>query len=165
MSLITDDEVPFGGFGELLLQVFVAGEYVKANDKPVAILKRIPRPGVLDHVPGQDIELEVELLAEFILPLLDEAARSHNQATLQVAAGDQFLDQQPGHDRLPSTGIVGEQESKRLARQHLAIDRGDLVRRRIDQAGVDGEIGIEIVRQFYAVCLTCQTQKAAVSVE
>ncbi len=71
----------------------------------------------------------------------------------------------PGHDGLAGAGIVGEQEPQRLARQHLAIDGGDLVRQRLDLGGADGEIGIEEVRQPEPVGLRGQTQQPAVGVE
>ena len=42
------------------------------------------------------------------------------------------LMKQPGHDRLAGAGVIGQQEPQRLARQHLLVDGGDLVRQRID---------------------------------
>ena len=50
---------------------------------------------------------------------------------LQVAAGDQLLDQQPRHDGLARAGVFGEQEAQRLARQHRVVDAGDLVRQAV----------------------------------
>ena len=99
----------------------------------------------LDLVAGEDVEVEAELLGQLVLPLLDQAARRDDQAALEIAADQQLLDQQPGHDRLAGAGIVGEQEAQRLARQHLAVDGRDLVRQRLDLRGADGEVGIEQV--------------------
>jgi hypothetical protein len=56
----------------------------------------------------EDVELEIELLAELVLPLLDQAARRDDKAAFEIAAGDQFLDQQSGHDGLAGARIVGE---------------------------------------------------------
>ena len=50
-------------------------------------------------------------------------------------------------------GIIRQQEAKRLAGKHLFVNRRDLVRERLDQRGVDGQEGIEEVRQPDAVGL------------
>ena len=102
---------------------------------------------------------EAELLGQLVLPLLDQAAGRDDQAALEVAADQQLLDQQPGHDRLAGAGIVGEQEAQRLARQHLAVDRRDLVRQRLDLRGADGQIGVEQVREADAVGLGREPQQ------
>ena len=96
------------------------------------------------------------------------SARLPGQTTrqrLQVAARDQLLDEQPGHDRLAGAGIVGEQEAQRLARQHRLVDRGDLVRQRIHERGVDREHRIEEVREADAVRLGDEAEERAVAVE
>ena len=83
----------------------------------------------------------------------------------KIAARDQLLHEKPGHDRLASARIVGEQEAQRLARQHLAIDGRNLVRQRIDEAGVNREIRIEIMRELDAVGLGHEPQQRAIGVE
>jgi hypothetical protein len=75
--------------------------------------------------------------------MLDQASGRDDHAALEIAADEQLLDQQPGHDGLAGAGIVGEQEAQRLARQHLAVNGRDLVRQRFYLRGTDGEIGIE----------------------
>ena len=147
MGLVADDQVPLGGLGELFLEILIAGEHVEPRDQPVAVVEGIARARGFDHAPCQDVELQTEFLAKFVLPLLDEASRGDDQAALQVAPCAQLLDQQPGHDRFARPRIVCQQEAQRLTRQHLAIDGGDLVRQWIDQAGVNGEIGIEMMRE------------------
>ena len=101
--------------------------------------------GGFELVVGEDLERQVEAAVELVLPLLGEAAGADDEAALQVAAGDQLLDEQAGHDRLAGAGVVGEQEAQRLARQHRLVDGGDLVRQRLDQRGVDGQHRIEEV--------------------
>ena len=123
MGFIADDQVPFPRTHELLLKLLVARQHVETDDQPIPVAERIARPRVLDHVAGEDVELEIELLAEFVLPLLNQAARRNDEAAFQIAAGDQFLHQQPGHDGLAGAGIIGKEEAQRLARQHFAIDR------------------------------------------
>jgi hypothetical protein len=55
-----------------------------------------------------DIEGEVELLLQLVLPLLDETARRDDEAALQVATNDQLFDEEPGHDRFAGAGIIGK---------------------------------------------------------
>lgn len=62
------------------------------------------------------------------MPLLGKTTGTYDEAAVQVAAGNEFLHQQTGHDCLARAGIVGEQEAQRLAGQHHVIDGGDLVR-------------------------------------
>ena len=153
VGLVADDEIPLRGLHELLLKLLVAGEHVQPRDHAVAVVEGVAGTRRLDHVPGEDVELQAELLAKLVLPLLDEAPGRHDEAAFQVRTRDQLLDQQSRHDRLARPRIVGEQEAQRLARQHLAVDGGDLVGQRIDAAGVDGEIGVEVVRKRDAVRL------------
>ena len=87
------------------------------------------------------------------------------EAALQVAARDQLLDEQAGHDGLAGAGVVGEQEAQRLARQHRLVDGRDLVRQRLDQRGVDGQHRIEQVRQADAMRLGDEAEQRAVAVE
>ena len=158
MGLVADDQVPLGGLGELLLQILIAGEHVEPGDQPVAAVEGIARARGFNHVARQDVELQTEFVTELVLPLLDEVSRSDDQAALQIAPCAQLLDQQPGHDRLARPRIVGQQEAQRLTRQHLAIDGGYLMRQWIDQAGVNGEIGIEMMRERDPVRFRDQSQ-------
>ena len=116
-------------------------------------------------VVGEDLERQVEAAVELVLPLLGEAARADDQAALQVAAGDQLLDEQAGHDRLAGAGVVGEQEAQRLARQHRLVDRRDLVRQRLDERGVDRQHRVEEVREADALRLGDEAEERAVAVE
>ena len=72
----------------------------------------------------------MELLAQLVLPLVDEHARADDEHALGVAADHELLDEQAGHDGLAGAGVVGEQEVQRLAGEHLLVDRRDLVRQR-----------------------------------
>ena len=114
---------------------------------------QLPVRRLLDRRAGDDLERQAELREQLVLPLLDQAARADDQAAAQIAADEQLLDEQPGHDRLAGAGVVGQQEPQRLARQHLAVDGGDLVRQRLDERGVDGQQRVEQVGQADAVGL------------
>ena len=67
-------------------------------------------------VIGHNLKGQLEALREFVLPLLGETAGANNKAPFEVAASDQFLDEQPRHDGLTGTRIVGEEEAQWLAR-------------------------------------------------
>ena len=147
---------------QLLLHVLVARELVEPGDDEVGFQEPVAGARGLELVVGQDFEGQVEAAVEFVLPLLGEAAGADDQAALQVAAGDQFLDEQPGHDGLAGAGIVGEQETQRLARQHGLVDGRDLVRQRFDQRGVDGEHRVEQMRKADAMRLGDEAEQCAI---
>ena len=115
--------------------------------------------GRFQSVVRHDLERQVKPAVEFVLPLLGEVAGANDQAALQVAAGQQFLDEQAGHDRLAGAGIVGQEKAERLPRQHLAVDGGDLVRQRLDQRRVDGQQRIEEIGQPDSVGLRQQPEQ------
>ena len=54
----------------------------------------LPGDGRFDLLARDDIEGQVELLLQLVLPLLDKVARRDDEAALQVAADDQLLDQE-----------------------------------------------------------------------
>ncbi len=127
--------------------------------KPVAGARRF------ELVVGQDLERQMEAPIELVLPLLSQAARADHEAALQVAAGNQLLHQEPGHDRLARARVVGQQEAKRLARKHRLIDCCDLVRQRLNQRGMHGEHRVEQMRQTDAMRLGNEAEKGPVAVE
>jgi hypothetical protein len=90
--------------------------------------------------------------------------RRHYQAALEVAADDQLLDVEPRHDGLAGTGVVGQQEAQRLAGQHLAVDRGDLVGQGLDQGGRESEEGVEEVGKVDALGLVGEAEQVAVAI-
>ena len=53
------------------------------------------------------------------------------------------LNKETGHDGFAGAGIVGQQETKRLARKHRIMNRSDLVRQRLDQRSMHGQNGIK----------------------
>ena len=166
VRLVADHEVEAAvGRLELLLHVLVARELVEPGDDEVRFEKPVAGAGGFELVVGEDLEGQMEAAVELVLPLLGEAAGANDQATLQVAARNQLLDEQARHDRLAGAGIVGQQEAQRLARKHGLVYRGDLVRQRIDHRGVDRQHRIEEVRQLDAHRLGDQAEQRAVAVE
>ena len=165
VCLVADDQIPLVRLAEPLLQFLIPGKHVKPGYQPVVVIERIARTRRVDHVAGEDVELETKFLAELVLPLLDQASWCHNQTPLKVAACNQFSDQQPGHDRLSRTRIIRQQKTQRLAHQHFTVNRRDLVRQGINETGVDCEIGIEQMSKRDPVRLRNESQHFGVTVK
>ena len=165
VGFVADDQIPLGRRPEPGLEVVVPAQHIESGDQQVVLLEGIAAARSLDHIAGQDVEAEPEFVGQLVLPLLDQPARRHHQASLQVAARHQLLDQEAGHDGLAGAGIIGQQKAQRLARQHLAIDGGDLVRQRLDQRRVDRQVGIEKVGKPDAQRLRSQPQQMTVPIE
>ena len=66
-------------------------------------------------------------MEQLVLPLLGQATGADDHAPLEIAPGDQLLDEEASHDGLARAWIVGEEEPQRLPRQHGLVDRRDLV--------------------------------------
>ena len=166
VGLVAHDQVPARVRRlQLLLHVLVARQLVQTGDDQVGLEEPVAGAGGFELVVGQDLERKLESAVQLVLPLLGEAAGADDQAPLQVAAGDQLLDQQPRHDGLARAGVVGEQEAQRLARQHRVVDAGDLVRQRVDHRRVDRQQRVEQVREADALRLGHQPEQRAVAVE
>ena len=143
VRFVAHHQVPFLGLLQSVLQLLVPRQHVHPGDQQRPLLKRVAQPGGVDHLAGEQLELQLELLLELVLPLLGERARRHDQAALQLAADQQLLDQQAGHDRLAGAGIIRQQEAHRLARQHVLIDRTDLVGQRVNRAAAYRHVGVK----------------------
>ena len=80
-------------------------QLVEPGDQQGLLGERVAAARGLDHVLGEDLEVQAELLPQLVLPLLDQAARGDDQAPLNVAADHQLLDQQsPAMIVLPAPG-------------------------------------------------------------
>ena len=150
---------------ELVLDVLVAGELVEPGDREVGLQEPVAGARRLELVVGQDVERQVEPAVQLVLPLLGEAAGTDDQTALEVSAGDQFLDEQPRHDGLAGAGVVGEQEAQGLPGQHGFVDRGDLVRQRLDDGRVHREHGVEEMGEADPLRLGDEAEQRAVPVE
>ena len=94
-----------GAGGAGLSGVSLGGDAGEAGDGEGRVGEPVASVGG-EFVVGEDVELELEFRFEFVLPLLDEAARSDDEASFEIATGDQLLHQQPGHDRLARAGAA-----------------------------------------------------------
>ena len=82
-----------------------------------------------------------------------------------VAAQEQLLDEEAGHDRLAGTGIIGEDVAQRLLVQHALVDRTELVRQRLHITGAERGLGIEQVGKAHAPRLGRQQEGVRVGIE
>ena len=95
VGLVADDQVPAAFRGlQLSLHIFVAREFVETGDDEVVFEEPVAGTRRFELVVRQDLERELETAVKFILPLLGQAAGADHETTLQVAARDQFLDEQ-----------------------------------------------------------------------
>src|SRR5207249_6810856 len=100
----------------------------------------------------------MEAPSEFVLPLFGETSWTYDEASLKIAPGDQFFDEQSRHDGLSSTRIICQKKSQWLTRQHRLIHRRNLVRERIDQRSVNGENRIKQMREANSMRLGHQSE-------
>lgn len=164
VRLVTHDQVPVGGV-ERALQVVVPAQRVEAADRERVFRKPVAGPGGPGRVVRQDLERQGKPPREFVLPLLDEIARAHDQTPPHVPAHHQLLEQQPGHDRLSRARVVRQHEPEGLAGQQRLVHRGNLVRQRFQERGVDGQERVEQGRQPNAVRLGDEPEQVGVAVE
>ena len=63
------------------------------------------------------------------------------------------------------TGVVGQQEAQRLARQHRLVDTSDLVRQRLHIGSVDRHHRIKQERKVHAFGFASELERRAIAVE
>jgi hypothetical protein len=165
VSFVHHDEIPIGLLQLRLDVIRIPAHSIEPANGERVLQEPVACPRRFDLVVGQDLERQVEPLVQFVLPLLGQCAGTNDEAAAQVAADEQFLDEQPGHDRLACSRIVRQQETQRLPRQHLPVDRGDLVRQRLDERSVNGQKGIEQVRHANPHRLGNQPQQRTIAIE
>ncbi len=164
MRLVHHHQIPVRGL-QLGLQFVGAGELVHPGDQQRLSFEHRLAEGGLHQLPGQQLEPEPEPVEQLLLPLLHQAARRDDQASGEVTPQHQLLDVEPGHDRLPGTWVVGQQEPQRGAGQQLAVDRADLVRQRLQITGVDRDHRIELGRHPDPQRLYRQPEPRRIAVE
>ena len=164
MGLVHDDQIPADA-EQAFPGVFDERDPGNGRDDLVAFL-----PGVLavvgpQHVAADDLELLAELVRQFALPLERQVGRRDDQRAADQAAGLQFLEQQPGHDRLAGAGVVGQQEADARQLHEVVVDRFELVRQRIDAGDGEREVRVVFVGQAEAMGLDAEAEQAGVAVE
>ena len=92
MGFVADDQVEFGRGSEQGLEILRPAQHIHARNPAWALSKWISGPGRVDQITCEYVEAEAKLLAQLVLPLLDEASRRDNQTALKISADHQLLD-------------------------------------------------------------------------
>jgi hypothetical protein len=85
MGFVEDDQIP-AGVDELVLQCIVAGHLIQPHDEHVVVLEDVAARRVLVELRREDVENQTEFVGQFVLPLLDEAARGDDQDAPRVGS-------------------------------------------------------------------------------
>ena len=84
---------------------------------------------------------------------------------MHVAPGTQLFDQQTGHDRLASPGVVGQQKPEGLPHDHFLIYGSDLVRQGIDEGRVDCQMWVEQVGEVNTPAFCGELEEGCVRIK
>ena len=152
VGLVHHNQIPLG-LGQQLLVFLVARELVQAGNQAVLFGKVVAAVALLLFFAAEQLEVQAELLAQFVLPLLCQGAGRDDEHAPGIGTQGHFSDQQARHHGLAGTGIVGQHKAQRLARQHGFVNGGNLVRQGFDVGGVYRHQGVEQMRQADAVGL------------
>ncbi len=162
MRLVHDDQIPVD-LAQPRQDVVALGQ-VEGGDDPVSLQPLVYAELVANVLALEHEELRVELLLELALPLEGEIGRTDDQDALGEAAELEFTDEQPGHDRLASAGVIRQQESYACELEEVVVDRFELVRQRVHPRDREPEVGVELVGDAEGVGLEAEAQKAPIAV-
>jgi len=164
VRFITHDHVPIGRvqFG---LNVLVAAQLIEAADDEILFGKGIARARFFNRLARDGGKVELKAPPQFVLPLFGERTRTTDETPPEVAAHDEFFEEQARHNRLARAGVVCEQETQRLTHQHFAVHRGDLMRQWFDEGSMNREERIEKMREANAVRFGDKAKERAIAVE
>jgi hypothetical protein len=164
VGLIDDDEVPIVGGAEQL-EVGILLQEVDPADDEVTLGEGVAAGRGLDFGPADELKPEVELFGQLIQPLFAEVSRADDEAAFEVAAEDEFFDEEASHDGLAGARVIGEEEAEGLAAEHGLVDGRELVGEGDDFRGVDGEERVEEVGKPDAVGLCGEAEAGTVTIE
>ena len=134
VRLVHDDqvEVDRGQGGQ---EVILLGEVHRGDDLHLPLPDVLAIEGV-HHPPVYDDKVLLEALLHLPPPLVLEVAWRYDEDTASQVTQFEFLDDQPGHDRLARAGVIGDEEADAGQAQHIAVDRLDLMGQRVHLGGV-----------------------------
>ena len=105
---------------------------IDAGDEPVVPGERV-RLAVGDvALAAEHLELQVEDLVEFPVPVVDQPGRHHHQGAAQLAAAGQLAQHQRDLDRLAQAHFVGDQVAPRRGGGD-PVGQDDLMREQVDR--------------------------------
>ena len=96
-------------------------------------LNQLPEWAVINFSRVATSKFMRNLSWEFLLPLVAQAARRHNQTPLKIATDHELADVEASHDGLAGARVVCKQEPKWRAREHGLVHGQDLVGQGLDQ--------------------------------
>ena len=76
-----------------MLYLLVARQLVEAGNDQVGFEKPVAGARRFELVVGEDLEGQMKAAKQLVLPLFGQTAGADDEAALQVAPGDQFLDE------------------------------------------------------------------------
>ncbi len=134
MGLVHDDHVP-GHVGGSLEAAFVARDEIHRCDENALVQSRELRGVGVEGGAIDDPRIQSEFAEKLLLgPLLRQASGSHHEDLLDDTPEEEFFEKESRHDRLSGPRVVSEQETDPGERQEVAVDRLDLVGKRVDDA-------------------------------
>ncbi|GBD06133.1 hypothetical protein HRbin20_01735 [bacterium HR20] len=111
VGFVHDHKIPPAiGSGQFRLDGLVAGGLVESHDHEIILEEPIAAAGSVELIGCHDLEGQVKTLGEFVLPLLDEVARTNDHAASHIPTDQELLDEQPCHDCLARPRVICEQK-------------------------------------------------------
>src|SRR5215471_12111931 len=91
VRFIADDEVPRWRGLKPFPQVLGPGQHVKTRNHALVLSEEITRCSRFDLISRQNVEEETKFFRKLVLPLLNKATRSHDQAPFKIPPDQEFL--------------------------------------------------------------------------
>ncbi len=161
VRLVDDDEVPVN-LPQPRQNVLPFGE-VEGRDDALLLLPLVEPKLLADVRALHDLELGLEFLLQFALPLEGEVRGTDDQNPLGEAAQLQLPDQEPRHDGLARARVIGQQEPHTGELEQIVVDRLQLVGKRVHAGNGQSEVRIELVGDAERVGLDSETKQLPVA--
>lgn len=111
----------------------------------------------------------LERLAKFFLqlalPLKTEVRWRDDQRPLHETSDLQLLEEQARHDRLPGTGVVGEEEPDAWQSHEIVVNGFELVRQWVDTRDGEGKVWVVLVSEPETCGFDAKAEARRIAVE
>src|SRR5438552_18783988 len=138
MRLVHDDQIPMD-LAQSREDLLSLGQVEGGNDtallNPLIYAELVADVLTLEHE-----ELRVELLLELALPLEGQVGRADDQDALGESAQLELADEEPRHDRLTRTSVIGQEEPDARNLEQVVVDRFELVRKWVHAGNREPEV-------------------------
>ena len=108
VRLVHDDEVEAGRI-EQALHAHRTLDGIYGSDDAAVVFPT--RRGEVLKVDAENLELEAEAVAQFVLPVLDEAGGADDEHAPRLAAGNEFADDHARLDGLAEADFIGDEQA------------------------------------------------------